>query len=169
MGNPLHFKEVKLNREKLLNKSIRQYISINDATLWEQIEELYPYYTTFNKLVNDALKLGVPALIKQKTSPITLADETTDQPQEKEIVYEVIPDPRIDKVVSLLAEIAMNTTLNKYMLSGLFNAEVESLEKSSPMLSDRLSRGLLNHTPDCLDDLEIEMLKDMYKEDDNDD
>ena len=153
-----------MNREKLLNKSIRQYISINDATLWEQIEELYPYYTTFNKLVNDALELGVPALIKKKTSPITLEDETTDQPQEKKIFYEVIPDPRIDKMVSLLAEIAMNTTLNKYMLSGLFNATVDSLENSSPMLSDRLSRGLLNHTPDCLDDLEIEMLKDMHKE-----
>ena len=55
------------------------------------------------------------------------------------------------------------------MLSGLFNAEVERLEDNSPMLSDRLSRGLLNHTPDCLDDLEIEMLKDMHKEDDNDD
>lgn len=158
-----------MNREKLLNKSTRQYININDATLWEQIEELYPYYTTFNKLINDALGLGIPALIKQKTSPIALADEMTDQPQEKKTVYEVIPDPRINKEVSLLSEIAMNTTLNKFMLSGLFNAEVESLEDSSPMLSDRLSRGLLNHMPDCLNDLEIEMLKDMHKEDDNDD
>ena len=75
-------------------------------------------------------------------------------------------DPRIDEVIRLLSEIVMNTTLNKLMASGVFNSMIQLLE-DKPKLASRLSKGLLNNTPDCLYDTEIDMLKDMNKDEED--
>ena len=137
----------------------------------ESIEELLPQYKSFNALINDALKYGLPLLLKEKTNKqITLADEPIEEKSPRqELVsqgYNNALDPRIDEVIRLLSEIVMNTTLDKLMLSGLYNAKIQELE-SKPKLANRLLRGLLNSTPDCLYDTEIDMLKEMNKDEED--
>ena len=77
----------------------------------------------------------LPLLLEEKThKQITLADEPKDeeQPREERTIqrYENALDPRIDEVIRLLSEIVMNTTLDKFMLSGLFNAKIQELENT---------------------------------------
>ena len=99
-----------------------------------------------------------------------LADEPKyeEQPLQERTIqgYGNALDPRIDEVIRLLSEIVMNTTLDKFMLSGLFNAKIQELENRQ-QLASRLSKGLLNNTPDCLYNTEIDMLKDMNRDEED--
>ena len=161
----------KLNR-KDHNASI--YFRLRDEDNWQLIDSLmtFPEYEKNRaKLINDALTIGLPLLLSQKTNKtITLADEpeTVEQPQRETVAqgYGNALDPRIDEVIRLLSEIVMNTTLNKLMASGVFNSMIQLLE-DRPKLASRLSKGLLNNTPDCLYDTEIDMLKDMNKDEED--
>lgn len=154
-----------MNREAILSGNSRQYISVKDVELLEQIEKLLPHYTTFNKLLNDALRLGLPKLLEEKENvKITLegkpkADDTANTVMPES--YEA--DNR--ELKSLLSEIVINTSLNKSMLSGLFN--VKESEIANPTVRKNFSEGLLNNTPDCLFDTEIDMLKEINKEEED--
>ena len=157
--------------KSILNGSNRQFIRITDVDMLETIEALLPHYDSFNALANDALRYGLPLLLSEKMpKQITLADEPKyEERTQQETMpqcYENALDPRIDEVIRLLSEIVMNTTLDKLMLSGLFNAKIQELE-NTPKLASRLSRGLLNNTPDCLYNTVIDMLKDMNKDEED--
>ena len=65
-----------MNRERILKGNTRQYISIADTDLLEQIGELLPHYTTFNKLANDALRIGIPILLEERKHPQMVTPET---------------------------------------------------------------------------------------------
>ena len=152
-----------MNREAILSGNSRQYISIKDVELLGYIERLLPHYTTFNKLLNDALRLGLPKLLEEKENiKITLEKE----PKESIAVSgNTIPESyEADnrELKNLLSEIVINTSLNKSMLSGLFNLKESEIVNS--MVKKRFSEGLLNNTPDCLFDTEIDMLKEIGKD-----
>ena len=157
--------------KSIINGSNRQFIRITDVDMLEIIEALLPHYDSFNALANDALRYGLPLLLSEKMpKQITLADEPEEEEQSRQEqsaqCYENAIDPRIDEVIRLLSEIVMNTTLEKLMVSGLFNAKIQELE-NTPKLASRLSRGLYNNTPDCLYNTEIDMLKDMNKDEED--
>ena len=156
--------------KSIVNGNNRQFIRITDVDLLETIEKLLPYYDSFNALANDALEHGLPLVLAEKTNKeITLGDEPefgkeeTDKPRRR---VESQPDPRIDEVIRLLSELIINSTLDKAMLSGLFNAKIKELE-DKPILADRLSRGLLNDTPNCLYAAEIDMLKELNEDEED--
>ena len=154
-----------MNREAILSGNSRQYISVKDIELLGYIERLLPHYTTFNKLLNDALRLGLPKLLEEKENvKITFEKEPkADEPANAVLPESYEADNR--ELKSLLSEIVINTSLNKAMLSGLFN--VKENEIVSPIIRKKFSEGLLNNTPDCLFDTEIDMLKEISE--DNDD
>ena len=161
----------KLN-QKDHNASI--YFRLRDEDNWlilDRLMALPEYEKNRAKLLNDALTIGLPILLTDKTSKeIMLADEPKyeEQPLQERTIqgYGNALDPRIDEVIRLLSEIVMNTTLDKFMLSGLFNAKIQELENRQ-QLASKLSKGLLNNTPDCLYGTEIEMLKDMNKDEED--
>lgn len=157
-----------MKREDILRGNSRQYINVKDVELLLLIEQLLPYYSTFNKLLNDALRYGLPLLLDEKTgNKKVLVEEPMETlpPQEIPISqeYESALDPRVDEVIRLLKELIMNTSLNKSMLCGLFNEKEKELPTQS-VLRERLSNGLYNHTPDCLFEEEIDMLKELRKD-----
>lgn len=151
-----------MNREAILSGNSRQYISVKDVELLEQIEKLLPHYTTFNKLLNDALRLGLPKLLEEKENvKITLEGK----PKAGDTANTVMPESYESdnrELKSLLSEIVINTSLNKSMLSGLFN--VKESEIANPTVRKKFSEGLLNNTPDCLFDTEIDMLKEISED-----
>lgn len=151
--------------KSILNGSNRQFIKITDVELLEYCETLLPFYKSFNALINDALRFGLPLLVDEKVGKkVTLADEPKNEESSRldELPrgYEKALDPRIGEVMRLLNEIIMYVNLDKAMTSALFNAKIEEL-RNRPELVNRFSRGLMNQTPDCLYASEINMLKEL--------
>lgn len=153
-----------MNRKAILSGNSRQYIDIKDIELLKQIEKLLPHYKTFNKLLNDALKLGLPILLKEKSNvkKITLLKE----PKESIAVSgSAIPNSYESdnkEIRHLLSEIVINTSLNKSMLSGLFNLKENEIANFT--VKKRFSEGFFNNIPNCLFDAEIDMLKEVGKD-----
>lgn len=142
--------------------------AVTDTDLLEQIGELLPYYTTFNKLANDALRIGIPILLEKKKypKPITLqTDDSKGIPQEPTMENAV--NPQADRIIQLLSDIVINTMTGKRMLEGLYNLREEELQSESPALAKRFGKGLFNHTPDCLFEEEVDMLKELYPQNDD--
>lgn len=163
---PTSFKGITaMNREAILSGNSRQYISVKDVELLEQIEKLLPHYTTFNKLLNDALRLGLPLLLREKENKkITLEEEPSGGDKTSVAIpknYEA--DNR--ELKTLLSQIVINTSLNKSMLSGLYN--LKESEIANATVKKRFSEGLLNDTPNCLFDAEIDMLKEIGKDEED--
>lgn len=145
-----------MSLKSMINGNNRQFIRITDVGMLEDIEKLLPYYKTFNRLANDALSLGLPLLIKEKTDPITLPEIS----EPRKIYY--VPDKTLDEMIELLKEIVINTSSSRSMLCGLYNAKVQELE-GYPINAERFKRGMFNYVPDCLFDREMDMLKEMSK------
>lgn len=125
-----------MKREDILSGNSRQYINIKDVELLLLIEQLLPYYSTFNKLLNDALRYGLPLLLDEKTgNKKVLVEEPMETLPPQEIPtsqgYESALDPRVDEMIRLLKELIMNTSLNKSMLCGLFNELVCTLKNNA--------------------------------------
>ena len=135
----------------------RQFICIKDIDLIGEINSLLPYYNSFNSLINDALKYGIPEIVREKNNrTIFIEEEGKGCRVQDEKPSEV--DYHMGEIVELLTEIVLNTTLIKSMLCGLYNVKEAEL-KNDKILSDRFKRGLYNNTPDCLYETEINMLR----------
>ena len=155
-----------MNREAILSGNSRQYISVKDVELLGYIERLLPHYTTFNKLLNDALRCGLPILLEEKENgEVTLL--SSKEERVTPIQAERVNSPEVDdkEMKNLLSQIVMNTSLNKAMLSGLFN--LKEKEIFNPILASRFKHGELNNIPDCLFDTQIDMLKEISKDEEN--
>lgn len=156
-----------MRRDAILSGNTRQYINVKDVELLKYIEQILPYYTSFNKLLNDALRYGLPLLLEEKTGKeITLVEEPKAMRGSQNATmmkYDgTTLDTRIDEGIRLLSEIAMTTTLNKFMLCGLYNAKVNDLEPKATIV-ERLKKGIYNRMPNCLFETEMEMLKKLPK------
>ena len=152
-----------MNREAILRGNSRQYISVKDVELLGYIERLLPHYTTFNKLLNDALRLGLPKLLEEKENvEITLPSVVEERGTPIKTKRRNSLETGYNEIKSLLSEVVVNSTLNKAMLSGLFNAKEKEI--SNPTIAGRFKQGLLNNIPDCLFDAEMDMLKEISKD-----
>ena len=152
-----------MNREAILSGNSRQYISVKDVELLGYIERLLPHYTTFNKLLSDALRCGLPRLLEEKEN-VEITLPSVEEEREATIKAGCGDSHKTDynEIKSLLSEVVMNTALNKAMLSGLFN--LKEKEILSPTLAGRFKNGELNNIPDCLFDAQIDMLKEISKD-----
>ena len=148
------------------------YFRLRDEDNWLMLDKLMTlpqYEKNRAKLINDALSLGLPALIEMKFGEVLYPDEPEPMEEKMEDKSEEniakAVDPSLKEIISLLNEIVINTSLGKSMLCGLFNAK-ELEVKGNVIRPDKFSRGQYNDTPDCLFDAEIDMLKDLSKKED---
>ena len=140
------------------------YFRLRGEDNWLTIDKLMTlpeYEKNRAKLINDALTIGLPILLEEKENvKITLEEDSCGEPTDIAMPINYESDNR--ELKSLLSQIVINTSLNKSMLSGLYNLKESEIANS--LVKKRFSDGLYNTTPDCLFDAEIDMLKEIGKD-----
>lgn len=140
------------------DKRARRYIRITDDDKWAQIDklsELNKYGNSFNRLINDALDYGLPQLIKAEFGEINKIEQVRSKTQtnsKDEVFY--------GEVIRLLGEIIVNATVNKSMLSSLFEARRLEL-KGRAVSGDAFERGAFQETPRYIEDYELRALREL--------
>ncbi len=145
------------------------YFQIFDEDIWLMIDRLMTlpkYAKSRTSLINNALAYGLPKLIEDEFGEKTLEDEPDEQPTEKSVaqILSNVPDERIDKIVRLLQEVIMNTTISKSLVCALFNAKSSELN-GKPIVAKKFDSGAMRDTPTCMTKYEIDMLNEMDEED----
>ncbi|MDE7401655.1 MAG: hypothetical protein K2N17_06355 [Clostridia bacterium] len=138
------------------DKRERRYIRISSSNAWEQIDKLSTkerYANSFNMLINDALDYGLPLLIKEVFGEIDYDEETKqyNAAHSKEEEF-------YGQVVRLFKELIMNETINKAIVSSLFEAKrLELLHK--PVSAEAFETGCFQDTPEFANDYELRELR----------
>jgi hypothetical protein len=162
VGNPLFERLAPLRREIIMNekekgRSVEKRIRITDSIMNEQINRIMTlpgYRKSCNRAINEALFYGLPILIEK------LFGESIPQEEIEELKRGNVGSKEEEMnalIVRLLRETVLNVTINKSILSSLFNAKMLE-RKGLPVQSD-FDSGLLADTPDYLNDYEIEGIK----------
>lgn len=144
------------------DKRARRYIRITDSGKWEQIDkltELKKYRNSFNLLINDALDYGLPELCKSLFEPVDIENNTEPKPS---VRIEINNDSYFAEVVKLLKEIIVNVTVNKSMLSSLFNAK-SSEYNGQAVSGKKFNDGAYRDTPSYIEDYELRALRDLRR------
>ena len=142
-------------REKI---GVQRHIRIADSEMNEQIDRLtnQPGYESANKVINEALFYGLPILAEKicgdAVTPEERAALTTPRKSgsREEKFYAV--------VVQLLREAVLNVTINKSILSSLYNEKSEEIAKDRDR-ANRFDSGLMSDTPEYLERYEAEGIK----------
>ena len=142
-------------REKI---GVQRHIRIADSEMNEQIDRLtkQPGYESANKVINEALFYGLPILAEKICGePVTQEERVAltmlrKSGSKEENFYAV--------VVQLLREIVLNVTINKSILSSLYNEKSETLAGNRDR-AKRFDNGLMGDTPAYLERYEAEGIK----------
>ncbi len=135
----------------------RRYITITDATMWEQIDRIQSvetYSKSFNKVINTALLYGLPILEKQLFEQVTLENGETKYIEREGVAQE---QALYFQLTRLMQEAITNLTVNKAVLSSLFAYVLSKCEDKE--LKQKLYDGELQETPDFMYGYEAEELK----------
>lgn len=137
-------------------KGIEKHIRIADSETNAQIDKvmLLTEYKSFNKVINDALFYGLPILCEKLFGKEEAQDE---QLADVNVQSENDMAERLDGIEKLLHETILNVTINKSLLSSLFNAKI--LERKGMTVKSDFDRGLLADTPDYLYEYELDEIK----------
>ena len=135
----------------------RRYIRITDLNLWDLIDKLMTldeYSSSFNKVINHALFIGLPLLVQNHFG-------TEDEAQE-EPANSIFEEDYVVQMIRLLKEIILNETINKSILCSLFNLKAQD-ESLGLKTKEKLEKGGFRDTPEYLSIYEIKGLKDLRK------
>ncbi len=151
--------------EKKEKIGIQKHIRITDSDISEQIERVmeHPDYKSFSKVVNDALFYGLPILCEKLFGEVTLSEEQAPPSQRQ--TAESLDEKSFNVLARLLKEVVLNVTINKSILSSLFN-NTERMNKAFGLgkdLNELYEKGLMSDTPDYLYEYELEGLKKMRR------
>ena len=142
------------------DKRSRRYIRIDDENLWETIDEIMSLkeYSSFNKVINDALIFGLPELHKR------LFDEVKTDGANKSyaVPKEYGEDALHFQLVRLLRESIANEMSIKALLCSIFNALSEQLHGRSAN-AEKFDGGGYKHPPGFVIMQESKMLKEAGK------
>ena len=159
-GNPLcracGAEEVKKPRGRPVKVGIE-----TDSDLTDKINRLMTdaQYGNFNKIVNDALFYGLPILMEKICGGTVTEEERTalTSPQQngskEEKFYAV--------AVRLLKETVLNVTINKSILSSLYNLKSREIEKTKN--AKPFDSGLMSDTPEYLERYEAEGIRNLRR------
>lgn len=146
----------KLRGERNTDKNVRKFITIRDELKWVQIERLMTlpqYKNTFNQVINNALDYGLPLLLKAEFGEIDTEPavnfESSIRQKDGEFYGEVI---------RLLGEIIINVTVNKSILSSLFEARRIEL-KGNAISAEAFESGCFQDTPAYIEQYELHALR----------
>ena len=126
-------------REKI---GVQRHIRIADSEMNEQIDRLtkQPGYESANKVINEALFYGLPILAEKIGGDAVTQEERT-----------ALTTPRKSEAV-------LNVTINKSILSSLYNEKSEEIAKDRDR-ANRFDSGLMSDTPEYLERYEAEGIK----------
>lgn len=147
--------------KKETEKRPDRHVRITDNSLLEMVDVLMqrPEYKSFNKVLNEALFYGLPILYEKvfgevveapQEAPQVIVQEPTDEGSASDEFYL--------QVVRLLKEIVLTNSINKSMLSSIFNACKKGY-KGENISGTRFEDGEYATTPDYLELYEIRGLK----------
>ena len=116
-------------------------------------------YNSFNKIINDALFYGLPILLDNVGGGMVTEEE-------KENLVAPRKSGSTDEefyatLTRLLRETVLNVTINKSILSSLFNFISE--KHSDEEIIKKLNSGLFADTPEYLEKFEAEGIKNLRK------
>ena len=142
-------------REKI---GVQRHIRIADSELNSEIERLreQPGYESANKVINDALYYGLPILAEKVCGDAVTQEERAalkaprKSGSKEEEFYAL--------AVRLLRESVLNATINKSILSSLYNLMNDMLDPKSET-TKQFESGLMSDTPAYLERYEAEGIK----------
>ncbi len=142
-------------------RNTRKHLSIIDMNLWEQIDkimELDEYKKSFNKVIIDALYLGLPELINK------LFERVEDDKKSEKLVKKIdgVSEEYFYDIVLLLKEVILNVNINKSILSSLFNSKILDYQKAV-VNSENFAKGQYSSTPKHLTDYEVRELRKLWR------
>ena len=115
-----------------------------------------PGYGNFNKVINEALFYGLPILAEK------IGGDAVTQEERAALTTPRKSGSREEKfyavVVQLLREAVLNVTINKSILSSLYNEKSEEIAKDRDR-ANRFDSGLMSDTPEYLERYEAEGIK----------
>ena len=141
---------------------VQRHIRIADSDMIEQIERLtkLPGYESANKVINEALFYGMPILYEKLTGGMVTEEEKEylvaprKSGSTKEEFYATL--------TRLLRETVLNVTINKSILSSLFNFISEKYSDEQGIIQ-KFNHGLLADTPEYLEQFEVGRIKNLRK------
>lgn len=140
------------------DKRARRYIRILDESSWNLIDEistLEQYKKSFNKVINEALFLGLPLLHEKLFGTVRLDENVKPQVTDSGSATEL---DCYEEIIRLLKELILNVTINKSILSSLFN--VKDLELNGAKIPVKnFSKGAYANTPEYMEEFEINGLR----------
>ena len=164
-GNPLcracGAEEVKKPRGRPVKVGIEKHIRITDSDLTDKINRLMTdaQYGNFNKIVNDALFYGLPILAEK------ICGDAVTQEERAALTMPRKSGSREEKfyavVVQLLREAVLNVTINKSILSSLYNLKSREIEKTKN--AKPFDSGLMSDTPEYLERYEAEGIRNLRR------
>lgn len=144
---------------RIEDRRSRRYIRITDEDSWLMIDEIArtDYYSkSFNKIINDALYYGLPILAEKVCGDAVTQEERAalkaprKSGSKEEEFYAL--------AVRLLRETVLNATINKSILSSLYNLMNDMLDPKSET-TKQFESGLMSDTPAYLERYEAEGIK----------
>lgn len=146
-------------KRKEIEKSVDRHIRITDMDIMEQIDEIMedPEYKSFSKVINDALFYGLPVLRDKLYGEVALDDKQPTPPR-PQINGSRLDDELFNTIVKLLKETVLNVTINKSILSSVYN-DLERINKVLQLDNELYEKGLMSDTPDYLYEYEMDGLK----------
>lgn len=146
---------------KITDNRCRRYIRITDEESWRIIDEIAAHdgYNSFNKVINDALFYGLPILRDKVVGGIVTEEE-------KENLVAPRKSGSTDEefyaaLTRLLSETVLNITINKSILSSIYNLISETCQGEE--IIKKFNDGQLADTPEYLEKFEAEGIKNLRK------
>ena len=140
------------------DRKVRKFITIADDDLWDLIDHIMTqqeYKSSFNKVINEALFLGLPLLHEKLFGTVRLDENIKPQVTDSGSATEL---DCYEEIIRLLKELILNVTINKSILSSLFN--VKNLELNGVKIPVKnFSKGAYASTPEYMEEFEINGLR----------
>lgn len=151
--------------ERNTDRSARKFITIRDTQLWEKIDRIMEepkYAKSFNRVINDALYFGLDDLMRHLFETEETIAEERERNREKKYIRRVdgMNETYFMEIAKLLKEVIINVTINKSLLSALFNAKARELNRTS-VSGRKFEEGRYSETPDYLSAYEIAGIRDL--------
>ena len=144
------------------DKRQRRYIRIRDSDMWKKIDKLMTipkYSKSFNKIANDALYYGLDELIRRNFESVEARESRTGQIQHMRRA-DGTNEAYFWEIVKLLKEVLLNETVNKSLLSSLFNTWVPEMS-GKDISREKFKQGRYAETPDYLSAFEMSSLREL--------
>ncbi len=149
-----------MSRVHNTDRNTRKFITISNMSLWELIDEIMvlpAYKKSFNKVINDALFLGIPELHKRLFDTVEIDGVET----KVAVADEYGIDAFYFQLIRLTKESIANQVIIKSMICSLFNERACQTENTPIGL--KLSKGAFKDTPDYLVKEEAKLLKEAWR------